>query len=91
MRSQPGQEKQGGRWTWRTKRASRCSNAYLISRSGMLKMLRQLPAWCSLDWMMHAAKYANVDESSQTKVYFIDPPVFVEGSKIGMMKTTIET
>jgi len=57
-----------GSWLIRTERASRCSNAYLISRRGMQKMLVHVPAWCSLDWMMNAAKYAVAAPALQTQV-----------------------
>ena len=40
---------------------------------------------CSLDWMMNAAKFAASDDQVQTKVYFMEPPLFVEGSKTGMI------
>eukprot|EP00293_Proteomonas_sulcata_P015893 CAMPEP_0184299298 /NCGR_PEP_ID=MMETSP1049-20130417/9935_1 /TAXON_ID=77928 /ORGANISM="Proteomonas sulcata, Strain CCMP704" /LENGTH=222 /DNA_ID=CAMNT_0026609693 /DNA_START=108 /DNA_END=776 /DNA_ORIENTATION=- len=65
------------------------SNAYLLSRSGMMKMLLQVPMWCSIDWMMHASKFATFNSSLQTKVYFVEPPLFVEGSKTGRMTSTV--
>lgn len=78
------------RWLFKTKRASRCANAFLVSRSGMQKMLLHLPVWCSLDWMMNAAKFATVDERIQTQVYVMDPPLFVEGSKTGAVESSLE-
>ena len=78
------------KWLFETPRASRCANAYIVSRSGMQKMLLQLPVWCSIDWMMNSAKFATADARLQTKVYTMDPPLFVEGSKVGMLETTLE-
>ena len=79
-----------GSWLFRTARASRCSNAYLISRRGIEKMLAHVPVWCSLDWMMNAAKFAMGKPVLQTQVYVMEPPMFVEGSKTGAVITTVE-
>ena len=70
--------------------SSRCANAYLVSRAGLRKLLLQLPVWCSIDWMMNAARYATLDPGLQTQVYVMEPPLFVEGSKTGVQATTIE-
>jgi hypothetical protein len=87
--SQPPSSRVGS-WLFRTARASRCSNAYLISRRGIEKMLAHVPVWCSLDWMMNAAKFALDNPVLQTQVYVMEPPMFVEGSKTGAVITTVE-
>ena len=72
----------------RTHTGSRCAGAYSISTEGMAKALLHLPMWCAMDWMFNGAKHAPRDASQEahegvrTKVLFLEPALFREGSKL---------
>jgi hypothetical protein len=76
---------------WRVSKGSRCAGAYAVSRAGMLKVLLHLPMWCTMDWVFNGAKKAVTSEFDvlRTKVLFLEPPLFYEGSKQNMFGTTM--
>ena len=74
---------------WRVSKGSRCAGAYAVSRAGMFKALLHLPMWCSMDWMFNGAKKAAVRDALSTRVFFLEPALFEEGSKLGMFATTM--
>jgi len=77
------------RQLWRVSRGSRCAGAYAVSRKGMLKALLHLPMWCSMDFMLNGAKHAAVKDALRTRVLFLEPALFEEGSKKAMFPTTM--
>lgn len=76
---------------WWVSKGSRCAGAYAVSRAGMLKVLLHLPMWCTMDWVFNGAKKAVTKEFDvlRTKVFFLEPPLFYEGSKQNMFRTTV--